>query len=144
MSTAKKGDTVSIDYTVKTGGGRLVGGTEQNGPQTIVLGAGEIFPEVEAALIGMTPGEEKAVTVSADNAFGQRDEAMVIEIPRERLAPQPDPQPGMQLSATAQDGGEVILTIIEVGEAAVRADANHPLAGEDLYFALTLRDVKAA
>lgn len=144
MSTAKKGDAVVVEYTVRTSAGRLVGGTGAGGPQTLVLGEGRLFPELEEALLGMTAGEEKAVTVPSASAFGPRDEAMVIEIPRERLQEGVTPEPGMQLSARAQDGQEVSLTITEVREENVVADANHPLAGEDLHFALTLVEVKAA
>ena len=74
MTTAKKGDIVAIDYVVRTGDGRVVGGTEKEGPQTLTLGQAEIFPEIEAALDGMEVGEEKAVTVPSDNAFGPRRE----------------------------------------------------------------------
>ncbi len=56
MTTAKKGDTVLIDYTVRTNDGRVVGGTEQQGPQTLTIGGGEIFPQVENTLDGMEVG----------------------------------------------------------------------------------------
>ena len=79
MSTAKKGDIVAIEYVVRTGDGRVVGGTEQQGPQTLTIGQSEIFPEIESALDGMAVGEEKAVTVPSDNAFGPRRE----ELPEE-------------------------------------------------------------
>lgn len=144
MAVAKKGDAVVIDYTVRTDEGRVVGGTEQGGPQTLVLGEDSLFPELENALVGMEPGEQKKVTVAADNAFGPRDETRIVQIPRSQLAPEPAPQPGMQLSARASDGGEVTLTIVEVGGDSVTADANHPLAGEDLHFTVSLREVKAA
>ena len=144
MSSAKKGDIVAIDYVVRTGNGRVVGGTQQQGPQTLTIGSGEIFPEIEAALDGMAVGEEKAVTIVSDAAFGPRREEMVIQIPREQLPEGTAPQPGMTLSARAQDGSTVNLTITEVGEAAVVADGNHPLAGEDLHFGLTLVEIKEA
>lgn len=144
MSAAKKGDAVVVEYIVRIGGGRVVGGTGEGGPQTLVLGQGQLFSELEEALLGMSAGEEKSVTVPSANAFGPRDEAMVIEIPRERLQQGVAPEPGMQLSARAQDGQEVTLTITEVKEENVIADANHPLAGEDLHFSVTLVEVKAA
>ena len=50
MTVAKKGDVVAIDYVVRTGDGRVVGGTEQNGPQTLTIGKSEIFPQIEDAL----------------------------------------------------------------------------------------------
>ncbi len=144
MATAKKGDLVAIAYTVRTGDGRVVGGTEQAGPQTLTIGKAEIFPEIEAALDGMEVGAEQAITIPSDKAFGPRRQEMVVQIPLEQLPAEQAPQPGMSLSARAQDGSTVNLVIVEVGEAAVTADGNHPLAGEDLHFGLTLVEIKEA
>jgi FKBP-type peptidyl-prolyl cis-trans isomerase SlyD len=69
---------------------------------------------------------------------------MVVQIPRENLPADANPQPGMELSARQQDGSTVNLLITEVGDDAVTADGNHPLAGEDLHFGLTLIEIKAA
>lgn len=144
MTAAKKGDSVVIEYTVRTGNGRVVGGTEREGPQTLTLGAGAIFPQIEDGLTGMTAGEEKAVTVTSADAFGPRREELVVQIPRAQLPAEQAPQPGMQLSARSSDGQTIQLIITEVGEEAVTADGNHPLAGEDLHFALTLVEIKNA
>lgn len=144
MQTAKSGDTVVIDFSVKTGDGSVVGGTDQNGPQTVTMGQGEILPQIESALEGMEVGGQKDVTVDADNAFGPRRDDLIIEIPRSTLPPEPAPQPGMTLAAKQQDGSEMNLTITKVGEESVTADGNHPLAGQDLTFGLTLVEIKAA
>lgn len=144
MSIAKKGDVVVIDYTVRTGDGRVVGGTEQAGPQTLTIGEAKIFPQVEEALEGMEVGAEKSITVPSDSAFGPRREEMVIQIPRQQLPQEQPPQPGMTLSARQQDGSTVNLVITDVGEETVTADGNHPLAGEDLHFGLTLVEIKEA
>lgn len=144
MQSATKGDTVLIDYTVQTNDGRVVGQTEDGTPASVTIGDGQIFPEVEAALDGLEVGAERSVTVSSDNAFGPRRDDMLIEIPREQLPADPAPQPGMTLAAQQQDGSTVNLTITEVGDEKITADANHPLAGEDLQFALTLVEIKPA
>ena len=144
MTVAKQGDSVAVDYIVRTGDGRVVGGTERDGPQTLTIGKSEIFPAIEAALDGMSVGEEKAVTVACADAFGPRREEMVVEIPLEQLPKDQAPQPGLQLSAKMQDGATVNLIITEVGESAVTADGNHPLAGQDLHFGVTLVEIKDA
>lgn len=144
MAAATKGDTVLIDYTVQTADGRIVGKTEDNQPVAVKIGEAQIFPEVEAALDGMEVGSEQTVTVSSDNAFGPRREEMLIEIPREQLPAETAPEPGMTLAAQQQDGSTVNLTITAVGDETVTADANHPLAGEDLNFAFKLVDIQAA
>lgn len=144
MNTAKKGDTVVIEYTVRTGDGRVVGGTEQEGPQELTIGAKQIFPAIEDALDGMKVGDEEAVTIASAEAFGPRREDLVVQIPREHLPAGQAPQPGMQLSARQQDGSTVNLIITDVSETAVTADGNHPLAGEDLHFGVTLIEIKQA
>jgi len=144
MQTAKKGDTVLISYVVRTADGRVVGQTEENEPVAVTIGGGEIFPDVEAALDGLETGHEASVVVSADDAFGQHDAGMVVDIPRAQLPDDNSPQPGMTLSAQQPDGSTINLTITEVGDDTVTADGNHPLAGEDLHFGLTLVDIKSA
>ena len=144
MQTAKNGDTVLVEYVVHTSDGSVVGGTEQEGPQTVKIGGAEIFPQVEAALDGMKVGDEQTVSIPAADAFGPRREEMVVDIPRANLPQDPEPQPGMTLTAQQQDGSAVNLVITSVGEEAVTADANHPLAGEDLQFGLTLVEIRDA
>ena len=144
MTTPTNGDTVTIDYVLKRGDGQEVGNTAQSGPQDVQLGAGQIFPQIEAALTSMTVGDEESVSIPCDNAFGERQEALVVDIPRENLPPEPAPQPGMALQAQQQDGSPITLYVVEVGDTTVKADGNHPLAGEDVTFDTTLRDIKQA
>jgi FKBP-type peptidyl-prolyl cis-trans isomerase 2 len=144
MTSPKQGDIVSIDYVVRTGDGTIVGNTEEEGPQDIQLGGGQIFPQIELALSSMKVGDEETVEIPCDSAFGPRREEMIIEIPRANLPSQPAPQPGMALQAQGPDGQPIVLHIVEVGEQSVKADGNHPLAGQDITFAVTLREIKIA
>ena len=144
MTTPSNGDTVTIDYVLKRGDGEVVGNTEEAGPQQVQLGAGQIFPQIEEALINMEVGDSKSVDIASDKAFGPRSEELVIDIPRANLPPEPAPQPGMAMQAQSPDGQPLTLYIVEVGEQTVKADGNHPLAGEDISFAITLRDIKQA
>ena len=144
MTTPNSGDTVTIDYVLKRGDGQEVGNTAQAGPQEIQLGNGQIFPQIEEALTGMEVGQSKSVEIASDNAFGPRREELVIDIPRANLPAEPAPQPGMAMQAQTPEGQPMTLYILEVGDEQVKADGNHPLAGEDVTFDLTLRDIKQA
>lgn len=144
MTVAKNGDTVSIDYTVRKGDGTPVVSTEESGPQDVVLGSGELFPQVEAALAGMEVGAQQSVAIDSADAFGPHNPDLVADLPRANMPTDPAPQPGMQIQAQAPDGEPMLLTIIEVGDDTVKADANHPLAGEDIIFDVTLREIKQA
>ncbi|MBX7540934.1 FKBP-type peptidyl-prolyl cis-trans isomerase [Qipengyuania sphaerica] len=144
MTTPNNGDTVTIDYVLKRGDGEVIGTTEQTGAQQVTLGQNQIFPQIEEALTGMEVGDEQSIAIPCDKAFGPRREELVIDIPRANLPPEPAPQPGMQLNAQTPDGQPMTLFILEVGEEAVKADGNHPLAGEDVTFDLTLREITQA
>lgn len=144
MPTPKNGDTVTIDYVLRRSDGAVIGDTQEEGPQEIQLGSGEIFPQIEQVLTAMEVGEEQKVALESDEAFGPRRDELVIEIPRDNLPPEPAPQPGMALQAQQQDGSQLTLYVVEVGEETVKADGNHPLAGEDITFDITLREIKQA
>ena len=68
MATPKTGDIVVIDFSVKTADGSVVGGTDQNGPQTVTMGKGEIMPQIEAALENMEEGAQQDVTIVSEQA----------------------------------------------------------------------------
>lgn len=142
MTTPNSGDTVSIDYVLKRGDGQEVGNTAQSGPQEITLGSGQIFPQIEQALAGMKVGDSETVAIASDNAFGPRRGELVMDLPRDQLPAEPAPQPGMVLNVQTPDGKQLAFVILKVEEETVKADGNHPLAGEDLTFELTLRDIK--
>lgn len=142
MQIAKTGDIVAIDFIVRTNDGTVVGDTKESGPQVLTIGDKEIFPQIEAALDGMTVGAVESVTIAAEDAYGARREELVIDIPRQDLPPEPEPQPGMALQAQAQDGSPMMLVLLEVNDEMVSADGNHPLAGEDLTFGLTLVEIR--
>lgn len=142
MLQAQNGDTLIIDYIVRKGDGAVVVDTSAEGPQTITLGEGAIFPQIEQRLATMEVGEQQTVALSCEEAFGPRNEEMVIDIPRQNLPTQMAPEPGMTLQAEQQDGSRLTLYVVAVGDESVKADANHPLAGEDLAFDVTLREIR--
>jgi FKBP-type peptidyl-prolyl cis-trans isomerase 2 len=142
MQNAQAGDTVLIDYVVRKSDGEVVANTEEQGPQTIKLGEGAIFPQIEERLTSMDLGETQTVEISCDHAFGPRNDEMIIDIPRENLPPEMEPQQGMALQAEQQDGQRVTLYVVSVSDDVVKADGNHPLAGEDLDFDVTLREIR--
>lgn len=142
MHNAQNGDTLIIDYVVRKSDGAIVADTRDQGPQTITLGEGAIFPQIEQQLATMTVGEEQTVALACEEAFGPRNEEMVIEIPRQNLPTEMAPEPGMTLQAEQNDGTRLTLYVVAVGDQTVKADANHPLAGEDLAFNVTLREIR--
>ncbi|TNE48617.1 MAG: peptidylprolyl isomerase [Sphingomonadales bacterium] len=144
MTQAKTGDTVTIGFTVKISDGQTVAATEPGKGETLVLGAGTMFPALEEQIVGMAVGETKTAQVPSDKAFGPRNPDAQFDIERAQLPQGQEPAVGMQLQTHNQQGQPMLLTIIEVTDAGVKVDANHPLAGQDLTFEIEVLDLQAA
>ncbi len=107
----------------------------------VEIGAGDFFPQVEEALIGMSAGEKKTITIKSDDAFGGYDSEQVSAVPRNQFPDDIDPQVGDNFELVNDDGEGMVVTVIDVDANEVTLDANHPLAGEDLIFELELVEI---
>ncbi len=148
--TAKPGDTVMVHYTGKLPDGTVVDSTEGQEPLGIVVGQGAVLPVFEQALIGMSPGEVKSMTVAPEEAFGpyHDDASMIVTLDRSTLAHSLDLEVGQRLNAAVFYPDEpekpvnVPVTVIDVNERTVTVDANHPLAGKELRFEIRLVKIR--
>jgi peptidylprolyl isomerase len=140
---AKNGDTVQVNYTGKLADGTVFDSSVGRDPLEFTLGAGNTIPGFEKAVLGMKVGEKKTVTIPADEAYGPHLDEMVIEISRDRLPKDKEPEVGQMLSATGQNGETIRFTITGISDnGTVTLDANHPLAGKDLTFDIELVKIK--
>ncbi|HIJ95338.1 MAG TPA: peptidylprolyl isomerase [Desulfuromonadales bacterium] len=112
-----------------------------SGPMEFVIGAGNLIPKFEAAVIGLEPGQSVTVTIPADDAYGQRAEEMMAVIERSEIPADINPEPGQQMEVIMQDGSPMPVLVTEVTETSITLDANHPLAGCDLTFTIRLVDI---
>lgn len=121
-------------------------GTEHEcgGPIVYVHGYGMIVPGLERALVGLKAGESKEVIVKPEEAYGLRDEELVVEVDRSEM-PRPEAVTvGDEIVAESPEGEEAVLTVIEIDGDTVILDGNHPLAGETLRYSVIIREVRAA
>jgi len=138
MTQVKPGDTVRIHYTGTLSDGATFDSSEGRDPLEFVVGSGQIIPGLGVALPGMGVGYRKVVGVPADEAYGQPAPNARQAVPRAEI---PDHIPldlGTQLQVQTPQGQAMAVTVVEVTETEVTLDANHPLAGKDLTFALEL------
>lgn len=135
---AANGDTVQVHYTGSLGDGSVFDSSEGGSPLEFTVGSGQVIQGFDSAVMGMNIGEKKTFTAPAHEAYGEHDPRMVQDVPRTELPPEMNLEVGMQLSASSPDGRELMLVITEISDEVVRLDANHPLAGEDLTFAIEL------
>jgi len=138
---AKQGDTVRIHYTGTLGDGTVFDSSRERDPFEFTIGAGQVIRGFDAAVTGMTPGEQKTVTIPAADAYGEPREEMVVAVSRDELPPNLNPTPGQRLQMS--DGTQSFAVVVrEVTDDRVVFDGNHPLAGQALTFALELVDVR--
>ncbi len=138
MAEAQKGDTVHIHYTGRLDDGTVFDTSENRDPLGFVLGEGKVIPGFEAAVQGMAEGEQKTATIESEQAYGPRRDELLLEVERERMPDDLEPEVGQPLQMQTADGQTVQVTIVKVEEEQVVLDANHPLAGKDLTFDIEL------
>jgi peptidylprolyl isomerase len=109
---------------------------------TFVLGEEILFPQIDAAIVGMTPGEKKTVKIAAADAFGEYDKEKVFTVPRCDLPEDLIPEVGDELSLSNEDDEELEVVVLETTEDQVTFDANHPLAGENVTFEIELISIQ--
>jgi len=134
MTAIKQGDTVRIHYTGTLLDGKVFDSSEGRDPLEFVAGSGQIITGLDAALPGMAVGDKKRVEVPCVDAYGPINPGARQQIPREGIPDDIPLEPGTQLQMQTPDGQAVPVTVVEVDEATVTLDANHPLAGQDLIF----------
>lgn len=141
MSQAKNGDTVKVHYVGTLTDGTLFDSSQGREPLEFTLGSGNVIPGFENALVGMSAGEGKTVTIPADEAYGQRHEHMIREVPRASIPDEIELADGMVLHAQGPEGQTLSFTVESFDDETVKIDGNNPLAGKDLTFALELVEI---
>jgi peptidylprolyl isomerase len=144
MTQANSGDTVRVHYTGTLSNGEQFDSSEGREPLEFTLGSGQVIAGFDDALTGMTVGENKTVTIPAAEAYGEHNAELLHKVPREQMPAEIELETGMELGAQDQAGNPINFVVVEFDDATVTLDANHPLAGQDLTFALELVEVKAA
>ncbi|HMB15730.1 MAG TPA: FKBP-type peptidyl-prolyl cis-trans isomerase, partial [Pelovirga sp.] len=111
---------------------------DSDDPLTFVVGDGTLFPALEQEICSMHCGQTKNILIPTEKAYGPRKNANLIRVERSQFPPDKTPEPGRLVTITFSDGEQRIMRVINCDDHGVTLDANHPLAGLDLTFALTL------
>lgn len=142
MSQVKENDTVVVHYTGKLASGEVFDSSEGKAPLEFTMGAGQLIPGFEKAVLGMKEEESKTFNIPKDEAYGDVRDDLRYQVPIENFPEDIEPTPGMRLSMGTGDGREIPVTVTEVENKTVNLDANHPLAGQDLTFEVTVVEIK--
>ncbi len=134
---------VSIHYTLKNDAGEVLDSSIGQQPLSYLHGRQNIISGLENALTGKKVGDKFNVDVPPEEAYGQRNEALFQELPREVFQGVENIEPGMQFYSETSEGVQMI-TVTKVEGDTVTVDANHPLAGQTLHFEVEVMEVRDA
>jgi peptidylprolyl isomerase len=141
MTRAKKGDTVKVHYRGQLRDGRVFDATDAASPLQFTIGEGTTLYSLEDAVIGMAPGESKTVAIPCRQAFGPHRKNMERVLRKDLLPSGIKPKIGQYLRIQLEEKEPAVVKVIGVAGSDVMVDTNHPLAGEDLTFAIDLVEI---
>lgn len=144
MAQASNGDTVKINYTGKLDSGDVFDTSEGRDPLEFTIGQNTIIPALETAVEGMAVGDNATVAIAAADAYGPRSPEAIQKVERSAIPEGIELTVGQQLQASDGDGNQMLLTVLELDDASVTLDGNHPLAGENLTFDIELLEIVSA
>ncbi|WP_136810694.1 FKBP-type peptidyl-prolyl cis-trans isomerase [Desulfosediminicola flagellatus] len=145
MNVVEPKDIVSLAFVGKLDNGAVFIQATEDKPFKVIIGESELPPTVENALIGLKPGQQQNVKVSPDEGYGPRQKDLLQTIGNKEFIEKIKPKPGMILSLKVNREGQdhqVPATVIEVKDNSVVVDYNHPLAGHNLTYEITVVDIQ--
>lgn len=141
MVQAQNGDKVTIHYTGTLEDGTVFDSSKERAPLPFTIGSGEVIPGFEEAVIGMAKGDNKTVTIPPEKAYGPRHEEMIMQVPLDQVPPDITPEVGLHLELMNENNQPVVVQISEITDEILVLDANPPLAGKSLTFAIELMSI---
>lgn len=135
---AKSGDTVAVHYTGKLEDGRVFDSSRDGDPIEFEVGSEQIIQGFNDAVEGMEVGEERAIDIPPENAYGERRDEYVLDVSRDELPDDVEPEVGQALAVQLANGQQATARITDVEGEEVTLDLNHPLAGHKLHFDIEL------
>ena len=138
-----KDRVVSIDYTLTDKDNLFIDSTLGADPLDYLHGYENIIPALEQALEGRLEGDSFSINIPAAEAYGERNENLVMVIPRDNFDPEMEIEEGMQFNAQGPPGS-LVVTIVKVEDEKITIDGNHPLAGMDLNFDVIVTGIRDA
>jgi len=138
----KEGDKVKVEYEGKFDDGTVFDSSAKHGkPLEFQVGAKQVIPGFEKAVIGMEKDEEKEIRMESSEAYGDYNPKLIKKIPRDKLPQDKEIKPGMMLAIGLPTGQQVPAKITEVSDNEVTIDINHPLAGKNLNFKIKIVEI---
>ncbi len=144
MQQVKKGDKVKVHYHGKLTSGETFDSSEGREPLEFEVGSGMVIKGFDDGVTGMSVGEKKTINIPVDEAYGPKNDEMMIDMPKDRFPEDMQLEIGLPLVMSDPNGQQFQVVVVAINEDAVVLDGNHPLAGKDLIFDLELVGIEGA
>lgn len=144
MALAKTGHKVRVHYTGKLEDGTVFDSSAGGEPLTFTLGSGEVIAGFDDGVAGMAVNESRRITIAAKHAYGLHEPGLVTTIPKSDLPPHLKLKPGQRVQVSGPNGGLMTVTVVAESGTDLTFDGNHPLAGKNLVFDITLMEIVQA
>ena len=135
------GDTVRVHYTGTLADGTTFDSSEGRDPLEFTIGTGQVIPGFDTAVADLEVGDTTTVNIPAAEAYGEHSDEGMQTFPRDAFPPDTTPEVGWAVELSSPEGERVPATVAEVTDETITLDFNHPLAGQDLTFEITLVEV---
>ena len=139
---------VTLNYILHTieenGEKTFVEQTTTENPLTFLYGVGMMLPKFEENIAGLNEGDKTSFDLAAADAYGERDDKAIAQLPAEMFQETGLPPVGEVLPLQDNQGNQFRAVVVEVTPEAVIADLNHPMAGKSLSFEIEVLNVRPA
>lgn len=148
QSSIKPGSIVKVKYKGTLADGTVFDSTENKAPLSFLVGAKQVIPEFEKQVTSLKAGQTKSFKIKAADAYGEAKPENIQELERDERFKNVDLKEGVVIFVNRKNNkGETMqipVKVVKLTEDKVTLDGNHPLAGQDLNFEVTLVEVKEA
>ncbi len=140
----KHGTVILVSYSIRNKDGRIIEARTPDNPAELLVGYGQILKVLEGKILGETQGFNGGFSFSAEEAHGKYKKELVVEMKRGQFPEEMDIVKGMKFESYGPKGEAIALHVVEFDDKVVVVDGNHPLAGEDLTFNISILEIRDA
>ncbi len=141
--------TLTYDLRIDDANGELVEQATTEQPLEFLYGAGMMLPKFESELIGLKQDDPFTIKINSTEAYGAVNNEAIVELPKNVFLVNGEfddelIKVGNTVPMMSSNGQRLNGLVLEVNDEIVKMDFNHPLAGEDLFFAGKVVEVREA
>lgn len=143
-AAVKENDRVTVQYEGKLENGEVFESSVDSAPMTFKIGDQMVLPSLERAIIGMKPGQTRTISIPPEEGYGPHHGELVLTVQRDTLG-EGEVKPGMVVAMNMEREGKthrLPALVLEADDSQVKVDFNHPLAGQELFYTITLTEIE--